>query len=279
MPGGDPAGILDFAIEAAWVAGKVTLRHFQTGVEPEWKRDHSPVTIADREAEAVLRARIERTYPGDGIVGEELGIVRAGAPRRWILDPIDGTRSFVRGVPLYGVLIGVEEGDPAGDAEVIAGVIHFPALGETVAACRGGGCWWNGRRCRVSTVDRLEEAALLMTDAIRSGPDRAGDRGRPGSAAVSDATGWEEGWRALAREAGLVRGWSDCYGHALVATGRAEAMIDPQMSVWDAAALLPVIEEAGGVCTDLSGRRTIRGGSLISTNALLGNTIRSQLQA
>jgi len=279
MPGSAPAGILAFAIEAARMAGKTTLRHFQAGVEPEWKSDHSPVTIADREAEAFLRDRIERTYPGDGIVGEELGIVRPEARRRWILDPIDGTRSFIRGVPLYGVLIGVEEGDPAEEAEVIAGVIHFPALGETVAACRGGGCWWNGRRCRVSAIDRLEDAALLMTDAIRPEPDRAGDRGSPEGAAGPSTPGWQAGWRVLAREAGLVRGWSDCYGHALVATGRAEAMIDPLMSVWDAAALLPVIEEAGGVCADLAGRRTIRGGSLISTNALLSNTIRSQLQA
>lgn len=261
------ASILDFAVEAAWLAGKATLRHFQTGIAAEWKPDHSPVTIADREAEQILRARIERSFPDDGIIGEEMGSVRPQALRRWILDPIDGTRSFLRGVPLYGVLIGVEEGEvTGGGAEVIAGVIHFPALGETVAAARGRGCWWNGRPCRVSEVSRIEEAAVLLTDSARP-PDDPGESGaRPA------------GWSALARQAGLTRTWGDCYGHALVATGRAEAMIDPLMSIWDCAALLPVIEEAGGIFTDLAGNRTIRGQSAISTNAILGSELRRKLR-
>jgi len=250
----EPLGaLLDFAVEAAWLAGRITLRWFQAGVAAERKPDGSPVTPADREAEAFLRERIERFHPRDGLLGEEFGARRPRARRRWILDPIDGTASFLHGVPLYGVLIGLEI-----DAEPAAGVIHFPALGETVCAARGLGCRWNGRPARVSAVDRLEEGTVLWTSAAA---------GADGAAAIARLSGL----------AGLTRGWGDCYGHALVATGRAEAMIDPRMKIWDCAALAPVIEEAGGVFTDWEGRRTIRGESAISTNAALAAAVRRSL--
>jgi histidinol-phosphatase len=252
--------LLDFAVEIAWLAGQSTLPHFQSGVPIETKADLSPVTIADREAERILRARIERQFPDDGIVGEEFGAVREDAPRRWILDPIDGTRSFVRGVPLYGVLVALEVGD-----EAVAGVIRFPALDETVCAARGLGCRWNGRLARVSDVAELGEATILLTEAARPG--------RVSTEYGAAPAGWSE----LAARAALVRTWGDCYGHALVATGRAEVMIDPHMAVWDCAALRPVIEEAGGVFTDLAGRPTHRGGSAISTNSALAGRARGAL--
>jgi histidinol phosphatase-like enzyme (inositol monophosphatase family) len=242
------------------------LRYFQAGTAAERKPDATPVTVADREAEALLRTRIERFHPGDGILGEEFGAVRESAPRRWILDPIDGTASFVRGVPLYGVLLGL-----AIDGEPIAGVIHLPALGEMIEAARGLGCRWNGRPARVSAVDRLEEAAILLTDSARP---PAAPAATPGSPADSPA-----GWPALSRRAAVVRTWGDCYGHALVATGRAEAMIDPKVAPWDVAAIAPVVEEAGGVFTDLAGTRTIYGSSGLSTNAALAREVRSALGA
>lgn len=253
---------LDFAIDSAWLAGRITLRYFQTGVAVERKADGTPVTAADREAENLLRERIERWFPEDGIEGEEFGSLRPEARRRWILDPIDGTASFVHGVPLYGVLVGYEvDGDP------VVGVILFPGLGEIVEAARGLGCRWNGRPARVSPVDRIEEAAVLRTDSARPpiGPV-------PGPSVLA-------GWAALSSRADVVRTWGDCYGHALVATGRAEAMIDPVVSPWDVAAVVPIVEEAGGIFTDLSGRRTIRGGSAIATNAALGREVRSMLTA
>jgi histidinol-phosphatase len=257
---GELPELLDFAVEIAWLAGQSTLAHFQSGVAVESKADQSPVTIADREAEKILRASIEKRFPGDGIVGEEYGTVRDGAPRRWILDPIDGTRSFVRGVPLYGVLVALEIG-----AEAVVGVIRFPALGETVSAARGLGCHWNGRPARVSAVTDLGAATVLLTSALRP----AGKSAEYGEAPA--------GWNELASRAAMVRTWGDCYGHALVATGRAEVMVDPRMAVWDCAALRPVIEEAGGVFTDLDGRPTHRGGSAVSTNAALAGEVRRVL--
>ena len=249
------ASLLDFAVDVAWRAGRATLAHYQTGAAAETKADLSPVTVADRAAERVARETIEAYFPADGILGEEFGEARPGARRRWILDPIDGTRSFVRGVPLYGVLIALEE---AGEA--LLGVLHFPALGESVWAARGEGCWWDGRRARVSDIATLEEALVLTTDteAFEGSERRAG-------------------WDRLRARAGTVRTWGDCYGYALVATGRAEAMLDPVLSPWDSAALLPVIEEAGGVFTDWSGARTHLGGSGVATNAALATEVRSLL--
>ncbi len=259
---GELRELLEFAEEIARLAGQSTLPHFHSGVQVESKADRSPVTVADREAERLLRTHIERRFPADGVVGEEYGTVREEAPRRWILDPIDGTRSFMRGVPLYGVLVALEIG-----AEAVVGVIRFPALNETVSAARGLGCHWNGRRARVSEINALDQATILSTGVPR--PHR-------GSAGPDTLT---PGWEELIARAGTVRTWGDCYGHALVATGRAEAMVDPLMAVWDCAALRPVIEEAGGVFTDLQGRASHRGASALSTNAALAGAVRALLSA
>lgn len=247
---------LDFAVELAWRAGRVALAHYQTGIAAEAKPDASPVTEADRGAELLLRELIEDRYPSDGIVGEEFGETRPEAERRWIVDPIDGTRSFVRGVPLFGCLVALEErGEP------VVGVMHFPALDETVSAAVGAGCWWNGRRARVSDVSSLNEALVLTTDVENI-----------------ESTGRTAGWDRLRAAAGLARTWGDCYGHALVATGRAEAMLDPIMSIWDAAALKPIIEEAGGVFTGWDGEVRHDAGSAVSTSAVLANAVRGLLR-
>ena len=239
--------LLEFAVETAGVAGKITLQYFQGDFEIERKPDSSLVTAADRAAEQYIRQAIESRFPEDGLVGEEFGQARPQARRRWIIDPIDGTFSFVSGVPLYGVLIGIEEGD-----EPVAGVIHLPALGETVAAARGQGCHWQGRRARVSQTGDLSEAVLLATEM---NPARLGER--------------RAGLERVLQEVGPARTWGDCYGYVLVATGRADIMLDAAMNVWDCAALLPIIEEAGGRFTDWAGRRTIRGGNAVATNGLL----------
>jgi len=243
--------LLDLALSAAREAGEVTLRYFQKNPAVETKADLSPVTIADRESERVLRQRIEQRFPGHGILGEEFGAVRETSGYRWMLDPIDGTLSFIHGVPLYGVMVGLEHaGEPS------LGVVHLPALGETVWARRGGGAWWNGRRARVSDVARLGEAALLTTDVTWFA-----------------AAGLDAAYQRLCASTKLQRTWGDCYGHMLVATGRAEIMLDPILDQWDACALLPILEEAGGRFTDWRGSRTIRGGNAISTNGALHDAV------
>jgi histidinol-phosphatase len=248
-------GDLDFAVEVAWRAGRATLAHYQTGIAADTKPDASPVTAADRGAESIARTLIAARFPDDAILGEEDGESGAGAQRRWIVDPIDGTRTFLRGVPLFGVMLALQEGDV-----ITLGVLHFPALGETVYAARGLGCWWNGRRAHVSAVDRLEDALITTTDT-----------------ANIERYGRAAGWERLRRDSGLVRTWGDCYGYALVATGRAEAMLDPIVSLWDVAALAPIIEEAGGVITDWDGAAGIGMTSAVATNAALADAVRSRL--
>lgn len=243
--------------EVARYAGDAAMRHFRPGIHVEWKQDGSPVTAADRAGENAARAWIEARFPRDGILGEEEGSTRPGAARRWIIDPIDGTKSFVRGVPLWGTLVGVAEGE-----RVLAGAAYFPAVGELVAAAPGEGCWWNGSRCSVSPVDDLKRATVLTTD--ERFPNDEGRR---------------HGWRSLAARSAVSRTWGDCYGYLLVATGRADVMVDDIMNPWDAAAILPVIEEAGGVFTDWSGARTAFGGSSIATNGALAVEVRSTLGA
>jgi histidinol-phosphatase len=239
--------LLDFAQELAWQAGKITLSYFGTNVVPELKADQTPVTVADREAEQRLRASIEACFPEHGILGEEFGETNPGARYRWILDPIDGTKSFVQGVPLYGVLIGLER-----DGQPVLGVCYLPALDEMVAAARGEGCTLNGRRVQVSQTSQLCDAVLLSSDA-----ESFAQYGR--------GPAYDE----LRSNVKFARTWGDCYGHILVATGRAEVMLDPVMNVWDCAALLPIVQEADGTFSDWNGTPTIHGGNAISTNGLL----------
>ncbi|HEU4631851.1 MAG TPA: histidinol-phosphatase [Gemmatimonadaceae bacterium] len=252
-----PATLLQAAAELARLAGDVALRHFRTGVAVETKGDGSPVTVADRAAEQAARDWVRRRFPADGVLGEEFGVERPEARRRWIMDPIDGTKSFVHGVPLWGTLIAVAEGET-----VLAGAAYFPPMGELLAAAPGEGCWWNERRCRVSEVATLGEATVLTTD------ERF--RERPAYAA---------GWRRLADAARVSRTWGDCFGYLLVATGRAEVMVDPVMSPWDSAALQPIVAEAGGVFTDWQGTPSAFAGSVVATNAAVAAEARALLVA
>lgn len=245
---------LDFAVALAVEAGALTLGYYGRRVAHDAKGDGSPVTVADREAETLIRQRIAARYPEHGVLGEEFGESNPGARVRWILDPIDATRSFMRGVPLYGVLLGMEMGGVA-----TVGVAHFPPLGETVAAGTGLGCTWNGEPCRVSDATRLEDALVLTTDPKT----------------VAGTAGWAE----LERRGGVVRTWGDCYGHALVATGRAEVMVDPIMNPWDSAPFLPIVTEAGGRFTSWDGVATIHGGSALSTNGALHDEVLAILRA
>jgi histidinol phosphatase-like enzyme (inositol monophosphatase family) len=241
--------------EVAALAGARALSYWRRNIAVEWKADGSPVTRADREGETMARQWIAARFPNDAILGEEFGATPGTSGRRWLIDPVDGTKTFVRGVPLWGTLIAVVEGDT-----VLAGAAAFPAVNELISAAPGEGCWHEGGRASVSAVARLDEATLLTTDMGAAGP---ADR--------------QSAIERLARRAAIARTWGDCYGYLLVATGRAEAMLDTRVGDWDSAALLPIIQEAGGVFTDWDGRVTGLGGSAVATNALLADEVRRML--
>jgi histidinol-phosphatase len=250
MSGNEAEDRLDLALRAAREAGRVTLRHFaRPDLVVETKPDRSPVTVADRDAETTLRELIAGAFPEDAVLGEEHGEIPGTSGYRWVLDPIDGTKTFVQGVPLFGTLVGVEkEGEP------VLGVIHLPALDETVYGVIGAGAWWirgdsEPLPARVSGRETLPESVFCTTSV-----EKFEERGCP------------EVFNVLRSRARLTRTWGDCYGYALVATGRAEVMIDPALSVWDACALVPVLREAGGTFTDWRGRPTIHGGEGVATN-------------
>jgi len=244
---------LELAQIAAREAGAITLRYFcQNNYDVELKHDRSPVTVADRQAEEHLRGRIAAAFPDDAILGEELPERQGTSGYRWILDPIDGTKSFISGVPLYGALIGVEC-----ESKSVVGVIHVPALGETVSAAVGQGAWHvrgssPPERARVSAKAKLADS-LFLTSEVKT-YDRVARRAA---------------YERLEAASRLARTWGDCYGYLLVATGRAEVMVDPVMNVWDCAALQPILEEAGGTFTDWNGKPTIHGGEAIATNGLV----------
>jgi histidinol phosphatase-like enzyme (inositol monophosphatase family) len=243
------------AAELARLTGEVALRSYRSRLAVEIKSDGSPVTAADRAAEQAARDWVDRLFPLDGVLGEEFGELRAGAKRRWIIDPIDGTKAFVRGVPLWGSLVALCEGE-----QVLAGAAYFPAIGELVAAAPGAGCWWDGVRCTVSSVNSLQSATVLTTDdSFRERPEL------------------RDGWHRVSSVAAVSRSWGDCFGYLLLATGRAEGMFDPVMSPWDAAALQPIVQEAGGVFTDWSGNDTAFGGSVVATNRELAIVLRGLL--
>ncbi|MEA3439385.1 MAG: inositol monophosphatase family protein [Chloroflexota bacterium] len=240
---------LSFALDSAYQAGRLTLGYFQRDIGVEMKDDQTPVTIADREAEELIRSRIENTYPGHAILGEELGTRgEQHASHRWIIDPIDGTKSFIRGVPLYAVLIGLEI-----DGVIEVGVVNFPALDEMVYAASGLGCFWNGRPARVRPTKMLGQAVVSFTDPASFEKFSRG-----------------EAWKRIKQRTYYRVGWSDAYGYALVATGRIEIMLDPIMAPWDAAPFPVILREAGGYFGDWSGKETIYGGEgLSTTNELL----------
>lgn len=249
---------LRFIQNTAREAGEITLKYYQTeAARPEFKADDSPVTIADREAEKLIRQRITERHPDHKIVGEEFGTSGSGSEFRWIIDPIDGTKSFTCGVPLYGVLIALEI---AGTVEV--GCAHFPALNETISAATGCGAWWNGKRAHVSEVSHLSRAVCAHIDT-----------------ASYEKSGKGAAWDRLQKAVYYNAGWCDAYGYMLVATGRAEIVLDPVMNLWDCGPFPPIFREAGGYFGDWKGNEScIDGGEALATNAALRDQVLALLR-
>ncbi len=244
---------LQFAIYLARTAGKKTLNHFGKGVNVDRKEDDSPVTVADQEAEEWMRKQITTKYPDHGIIGEEYGDTGADRQVQWILDPIDGTLSFIHGIPLYTTLIGVTiDGHPE------IGVIYAPATDELCEAGIGLGARYNGNDCRVRNTESLTEATLLSTDITTIMQEQL-----------------MPPFTKLLEQCRLHRTWGDAYGHMMVATGRADIMFDPLLKIWDAAPLLPILQEAGGHFLDFQGNASIKSGHGFSAGESLAGQVLS----
>ncbi len=241
---------LETAKKLAALAGEKAMSYFRSDtLSVDTKENGTPVSIADRAAERLIREGLAETYPDEGIIGEEEGM-SADLQRVWIIDPIDGTESFIRGAPLFGTLIAYEE-----EGEVELGVANLPAINETIFAAKGMGAWWIGPgmarpiEAKVSETKSLSEAMLSYTSYSYFEKAEKTDALIRMLAATRDS-----------------RGWSDCYGHVLAATGRIDIALDPVMEIWDCAPFRRILEEAGGLYSTFSGSKSIRDGSSISSN-------------
>jgi histidinol-phosphatase len=256
---------LVFALACCDAADAIALEHFRRDLVIETKPDRTFVTQADTAIESAVRGLVTATYPGHGLVGEEYGTEEGTGTIRWYIDPIDGTHNFMRGVPLFGTLIAVEE-----DGEIAAGVMSAPAMGERWYARRGGGTWAVGsvgpdagrpRRVGTSRVATIEDAHILYSSPFDI-----------------EQSGAAPGFATLVRSAWRDRGFGDFWGYALVAEGAAEAMVEVGPNSWDIAAPSIVVEEAGGRMTDISGVRTIHGGNALASNGILHDEIVARLR-
>ena len=260
-------GRVAFALSLAVAASRETLKFFRTSeFQVERKSDRSPVTRADKQAEQIVRAMVAKAYPSDAILGEEFGSVPGQTGIEWIIDPIDGTKSFISGVPLYSTLVGMTV---AGQPQI--GVIAIPALGEIIIASKGLGAWYGQSyagqsglqmtRANVSKQSRLEDGLMVTTQVDNFSHRKA-----------------EAAYRELESQAYVSRTWGDGYGYLLVATGRAEVMIDPIVNPWDVAAVAPVIEEAGGTFSSWAGEYDIRASHCVGSNGLVHEQVLSRLR-
>ena len=241
---------LELATKATLRAGKTALRYFRAGVSAQDKADGTPVTKADKETEEILIATLQKGMPGSGFFGEEFG--RQGSKaRRWIIDPIDGTKNFIRGIPVWALLVALEE-----EGEITVGVVHNPATDELWTAAKGKGAFYNGKRISVSDIGELKSAQLLHS----------------GLNALKNMAYWK-GFLALVEKTGRQRGPGDYLGYTLVAQGQGEIYLENGLMAWDIAANKIIVEEAGGKLTDLEGRETIYSGSALATNGKLHDQV------
>ena len=254
--------LLEIAKRAASAAQVVILSHYEKGLSVEWKPDNTPVTIADKGAEEKLRQVFEKETPDFGVIGEEFGIEKPDAEFKWVFDPIDGTKSFIRGVPLFGTLIGLYHKD-----EPLVGIVNLPAQNHMLYAGKGLGAFVDNVQVHVSQVAKMNQGLALS-----------------GTVNTFETEGYAENFDRYRKAASLYRGWGDCYGYYLVAAGRAEIMVDPVVSLWDIAPFLLLMKEAGGKFSTIDGKTELfnangkptapiyEGFTSIATNGLLHDT-------
>ncbi len=239
--------ILETATDIAERASDIALSYFRQALLIEMKENQTPVTIADKKTEEMIRAEVAKAFPGHGILGEEFGHERTNSDFIWTIDPIDGTRSYIRGIPLWGTLVGLlEKGEP------VIGVMVLPALDETYVAGKGLGAFCNGVQLHVSAAKSLESSVVSCGDLN-----------------CFDSTGRREYLQTLSKRSELIRGYTDCFGHALVARGSVDAMVDPLVSIWDIAPLACIIKESGGEYFNFEGDTSIQSTSFITCSPAL----------
>lgn len=239
--------ILEEATEIVERGSRIALSYFRQALLIETKTDHSPVTIADKKTEEALRTDLMRAFPDHGIVGEEFGEEFPDRDYVWTIDPIDGTRSFIRGIPLFGTLVSLlERGEP------VVGIAVLPALDETYISAKGLGAFCDGHPLHVSNTQSLDQAFVCCGDSN-----------------AFEAAGKSAYQEALIQRSELVRGYSDCFGHLLVLRGAVDAMVDPLVSIWDIAPLISLTTEAGGTYFSFDGTSSLRGKSFITCNPAL----------
>lgn len=238
-----------FAKELADASAAIIRQYFRTAYTVESKADDSPVTIADRQAEEVMRAMITKRFPDHGILGEEHGHHQPDADYQWVLDPIDGTKAFVSHSYLFGTLIALLK-----DGRPILGVINQPLLNDFLIGVNGQ-TWLNGKRVHVRPCARIEEAILVST-YLTAAPYQNGPA-----------------FEALTKRVQRHNNWGDCHGYYLIANGGADIMADPIMNAWDLLALIPIIEGAGGVITDWQGNDAVKGESIIATGGSIHDEV------
>jgi histidinol-phosphatase len=251
---------LEVAVAAAQAAGEVALRYFRTRLTVDYKSDCSPVTQADRECEQRIAELLRRSFPDYSVIGEEFGERGAAADSvrpRWIVDPIDGTKNFIRGIPYFATLIGLEE-----DGEVTAGVIYAPAADDLLWAQKGAGAFDRNGRLHVSSIEWLQDGTVVF-----------------GGLDIFRKAGRWDGFERLVRASGRQRGFGDYFGHTFVARGQAEAMVELDLKPWDLAAIKIIVEEAGGRFTDFTGAATIYGGTAVASNGLVHDEILKLLRS
>ena len=247
--------IIDTACDIAERASEIALSYFRQAILIEMKENMTPVTIADKKTEEMIRKELTLAFPGFGICGEEFGEEGADAELVWTVDPIDGTRSFIKGIPLFGTLLGLmQHGEPIG------GVMILPALRESYMAAKGMGTFCNGHQLHVSQKAAIESAFISVGDTD-----------------CFEASNTTRTLSNIIAKAELVRGYTDCFGHSLVLRGGIDAMIDPVVNLWDIAPLACLVKEAGGEYYSFSGETTIRAGNFITSGAPLKPEILSLL--
>jgi len=246
---------VEYALKVVKASERITLKYFGSRFKVNYKSDKSPVTIADRSCEKFLIDELSKKYPGHGFFGEEFGERLAKNGTRWIIDPIDGTRNFTRGIPFWGTLCGLED-----DGQIVAGIMALPALKAVYFASKGYGAYKNGKRIRVSRVKELEKSTIVF-----------------GGLNFFLDTKYEKGFREIIKPAYHDRGFGDCFGYTFVAEGSAEAMLDPIVSPWDVAALKIIIEEAGGILTDFEGNSTIYSRTAMAANPYIHEAVLRKL--